>query len=148
MYRKPIRNCGALRGLKTSDLLEVYTKQVRSQLEFAVAVWHPNLTSEDRLKIERVQKSAFCIILGLEYKSYRKALKQLHLETLFERRNKLCKTFARKAQKHPKFTKWFKPNKKKSKTRNIPTKFSEVYARTDRFKQSPISYLTNILNHQ
>lgn len=135
-------------GASTDDLLEVYTKQVRCHLEFAVAVWHPSLTSEDRVKIERVQKSAACIILGQDYRSYRKAIKQLELETLFERRNKLCKTFAKRAQKHPKFTKWFKPNTKRSCTRNLPTRFCEVVARTDRFKQSPISYLTNILNNQ
>ena len=121
-------------------------KQVRIQLEFAVASWHPGLTSEDRLRIERVQKSACCIILGQEYKSYRKALKILELETLYERRKKLCRTFAKKAQKHTKFAKWFKPNIKKSCTRTKPTRFCEVAARTDRFRQSPISYLTNILN--
>ena len=135
-------------GASTRDLLEVYTKQVRCQLEYAVAAWHPGLTNEDRLKIERVQKSACCIILGQEYKSYRKALKQLNLETMFERRNRLCKTFAKKALKHPKFSKWFKPNLKKSSTRNVPNKFCDVVARTDRFKESPISYLTNILNNQ
>ena len=120
-------------GASRSDLLEVYMKQVRIQLEFAVAAWHPGLTSEDRLKIERVQKSACCIILGQEYKSYRKALKILELETLYERRKKLCRTFAKKAQKHTKFAKWFKPNIKKSCTRTIPTRFCEVAARTDRF---------------
>ena len=135
-------------GASRSDLLEVYMKQVRSQLEFAVAVWHPGLTSEDRMKIERVQKSACCIILGQEYKSYRKALKLLELETLYERRKKLCRTFAKKAQKHTKFKTWFKPNTKKSCTRTIPTRFCEVAARTDRFRQSPISYLTNILNRE
>ena len=140
---KRLKNLGANRN----DLLEVYTKQVRCQLEFAVPVWHPSLTGEDRLKIERIQKSACCIILGQEYKSYRKALKILHLESLFERRNKLCRTFAKKALKHPKFNKWFKPKQKKSNTRNIPSRFCEVYARTDRFKQSPISHLTNLLNN-
>ena len=135
-------------GANTDDLIDVYFKQVRSLLEFSVPVWHPSLTNEDRLRIERVQKSACCIILGQEYKSYRKALKQLQLETLYVRRNKLCKKFAIKSQKHPKFTKWFKPNTKKTNTREIPTKYCEVYYRTDRFKQSPISYLTNILNNQ
>ena len=135
-------------GANTVDLLEVYTKLVRSQLEFAVAAWHPGLTGEDRVKIERVQKSAFCIILGQEYQSYRKALKQLEFETLHERRNKLCKGFSKKSQKHPKFTEWFKLNEKKSFTRTIPSRFCPVYARTERFKNSPISYLTNILNNQ
>ena len=109
-------------GASTGDLLEVYSKQVRCQLEYAVAAWHPGLTNEDRLMIERVQKSACCIILGQEYKSYRKALKQLNLETMFERRNKLCKSFSKKALKLPKFSKWFKPNFMKSCTRNVPNK--------------------------
>ena len=133
-------------GANTSDLIDVYTKLVRSQLELAVPAWHPGLSSEDRLRIERVQKSACCIMLGQNYKSYGKALKHLGLETLHERRNKLCKNFAKKSLKHPKFTKWFKPNVKKSCTRNIPTKFCEVYARTETFKKSPISYLTKLLN--
>ena len=135
-------------GANTGDLMEVYTKQVRSQLELSVPLWHPGLTGEDRLKIERIQKSACCIILGQEYQSYKRALKQLGLDTLHERRNKLCKTFSKKAQKHTKFKKWFKPNEKTSCTRNIPARFCDVYARTKRFKQSPISYLTNILNNQ
>ena len=128
--------------------MEVYIKQVRIHLEFAVAAWHPGLTGEDRLRIERVQKSACSIILGEGYQSYGKALKLLGLETLYERRKKLCRTFSKKAQKHTKFSKWFKPNIKKSCTRAIPPRFCEVVARTERFRHSPISYLTNILNRQ
>ena len=133
-------------GAETAHLMDVYVKQIRSLLEFAVAVWHPSLTNEDRLKIERVQKSALCIILGQNYESYGSALKLLHLGTLFSRRNKLCKIFARKSLKHTKFSKWFKPNTKKTITRTKPSKFCEVYSRTERFRRSPISYLTNILN--
>ena len=130
----------------TSDLLDVYTKLVGSQLELAKATWYPGISGEDRLKIEKVQKLACCILLGKSYKSYGKSLKYLVFDTLHERRNKLCKNFAKKSLKHPKFTKWFKPNVKKSCTRNIPTKFCDVYARTERFNRSPISYLTKLLN--
>ena len=77
-------------GASPTDLLDVYFKQIRSILEYAVPVWHPGLTGEDRLEIERVQKSALCIILGQNYKSYRAALKTLAIETLFQRRQKLC----------------------------------------------------------
>ena len=70
-------------GANHEDLLDVYFKQIRSILEYAVAVWHPALTGEDRLKIERVQKSGLAIILGEDYKSYRLALRTLKLETLF-----------------------------------------------------------------
>ena len=135
-------------GPETEDLIDVYIKQIRCLLEYAVAVWQPSLTKEDRIKIERVQKSAFSIILGQKYTSYKAALQELNLETLFTRRVKLCQKFAIKAQKHPKFSKWFKSNNKKSVTRSKTPKFCDVYFRTERFKRSPISYLTRILNSQ
>ena len=135
-------------GAETEDLIDVYIKQIRCLLEYAVAVWQPTLTKEDRIKIERVQKSALSIILGQKYNSYKAALQELNLETLFTRRVKLCQKFAIKAQKHPKFSKWFKSNNKKSVTRSKTPKFCDVYFRTERFKRSPISYLTRILNSQ
>ena len=135
-------------GAEVEDLLDVYFKQIRCLLEYGVAVWQPSLTNEDKIKIERVQKSALSIILGLKYRSYESALNEFNLETLSARRIRLCEKFAIKAQKHPKFTKWFKPNYKKSVTRSKEPKFCEVYYRTERFRKSPISYLTRILNSQ
>ena len=135
-------------GANNLDLIDVYIKQVRSLLEFAVVVWHPSLRGEDRVRIERVQKSALCIILGETYHSYRSALKQAKLESLFSRRNKLCKKFAKKSLKNSKFSKWFKPNDRKTSTRLIKPKFCEVVCRTERFRRSPISYLTDILNEK
>ena len=52
-------------GANTGELLDVYQKQVRSVLELAVAVWEPGLTQVEGKQIERVQKAAFNIILGL-----------------------------------------------------------------------------------
>ena len=133
-------------GANTKDLVDVYCKQIRSILEFSVQVWHPSLTEEDKAKIERVQKSAFHIILGQNYKSYNSALSTLKMKSLFSRREQLCKNFAQKSLKHPKFTTWFQRNKKIFPTRAPSTKFCEVSSRTKRFERSPISFLTNILN--
>ena len=133
-------------GARTTDLVDVYIKQVRSLLEFAAVVWHPSLRNDDRLRIERVQKSALCIILGENYRSYKSALKEVQLESLFSRRNRLCKKFAKKSMKSSKFSKCFKPNDRRSSTRLIKPKFCEVVFRTERFRRSPISYLTEILN--
>ena len=121
---------------------------MRCLLEYGVAVWQPSLTNKDKIKIERVKKSALSIILGLKYRSYESALNEFNLETLSARRIRLCEKFAIKAQKHPKFSKWFKSNNKKSVTRSKTPKFCDVYFRTERFKRSPISYLTRILNSQ
>ena len=133
-------------GATCEDLLDVYTKQVRSILEYAVPVWHPSLTGEQRLELERIQKSAFHIILGEQYKSYTSSLKTLKMDTLHSRRIKLCKKFARKSAKSDKFSKWFKVNHKVSFTRNKPSQYCPVFSRTVRYEKSPISYLTTILN--
>ena len=130
-------------GTKQNDLLDVYFKK----LEPALQLWHPNLTAYDRNRIERVQKSALSIILGQDYKSYNKALKHFKLDSLFIRREQLCKNFAFKNQRSAKFSKWFKLNTKKTLTRGIPTKFCEVQARLQRYQRSPISYLTQLLNN-
>ena len=45
-------------------ILDVYTKEVRSLLELAVPVWHSGLNKLQSAQIERVQKTAFRIILG------------------------------------------------------------------------------------
>ena len=133
-------------GADDDDLKDIYTKQVRSILEFAVPVWHSSLTGLDRLKIERIQKSAMYIILGDKYKSYTSALKCLQLDSLFTRRQKQCKTFARKCSKNVKFEKWFKRNEKKTGTRLVQPRFTNVHCRLVRFERSPISYMTEILN--
>ena len=127
-------------------LLDVYFKQIRSVLELAVPVWHSSLTREDSHKIERVQKSAFQVILGPKYTSYNNGCRYLNVQTLYERREHLCLKFGKKAFKNRKFTKWFEINKKVTKTRQQQPTFLPVIARTQRFENSSISYLTKLLN--
>ena len=81
-------------GANNEDLLEIYRTQVRSVLELAVPAWQGNISLGDKANIERVQKSLCHIILGDKYSSYRNALELLSLETLDNRRNKLCLKFA------------------------------------------------------
>ena len=133
-------------GAQQEDLLDVYTKQVRSVLELAVPAWHGAITLDEQLDIERVQKCAAHVILGDGYVSYKEALKTLNIESLLSRRNKLCLKFAKKAESHEKFQHWFKTNVPKPNTRQKQTKYCEVKAMHDRFQKSPLSYLTRILN--
>ena len=142
-----------LRRLKTLgadnwDLKEIYITQIRSVLEYAAPVWHPSITGDMRHKLERIQKSALHIILAENYKSYSSACKTLKLETLHSRREFLCKKFARKSFKNPKFQKWFKLNNLETKTRFKQPKLLNVVSRTNRFRNSPISYFTNLLNKE
>ena len=121
-------------GASEKQLLDVYFKQVRSVLELAVPVWHSSLSKEDSQNIERVQKSAFQVILGPKYTSYNNACKYLNVQPLYERRQHLCLKFGKKAFKNRKFTKWFEINHKVIKTRQEQPALLPVIARTQRFE--------------
>ena len=133
-------------GADSTKLLDVFIKQVRSVLELAVPAWHPGLTVNETVDIERVQRAALHIILGMNYSTYKDALKQLNLETLESRRILLCEKFTKKAIKDPKHKNWFRLNTRETKTRQPQPKFCPVVARTKRFENSPLAYLTSLLN--
>ena len=148
---KAYKRLWILRRLKTlgasgMDLLDVYIKQVRSTLELAVPAWHSGITVCESIDIERVQRAALQIILGMGYTSYQAALKHFSLDTLEVRRELLCKKFGNKAVKHPKHAQWFKTNTKVTVTRMQQPKYCPVIAKTRRFEKSPLCYLTNLLN--
>ena len=75
------------------------------------------------------------------------ALNTLDLETLNNRREYLCLTFAQRSSKHPTIRKMFPLNEKahKMNTRN-PMKFKVQFAHNERLKKSPIIYMQNLLN--
>ena len=130
-------------GAGIKDLLDVYIKQCRCVLELAAPVWNAGLTVAESRKIERVQKAAFSIILGKNYVTYEQALAELKMNTLKIRRKALCVRFAEKAQKHEKFESWFKANENSAATKFVPVPY-----RTKRYKNSPLPYLTELLNEE
>ena len=115
-------------------------------MEFGAPVWHGAITNVERQDIERTQKGALHIILGDQYGDYRNALQITNLESLEDRRTKLCTKFAKKAERDEKHKQWFKP-KPKVKTRQTDLKYWPPVARTGRLLKCPISYLTRLLNH-
>ena len=142
-------------GADVLEMVDVYEKQVRSVMEMAVPVWQPALTQQESTQIERVQRCAFYIIMGEDYASYAAALSILEIDSLEDRRIKLCENFARKSEKDPKFKNWYclnnKPQPKptfkmRSDATKIITKYHPVKTRTDRYRDSPLPYLTDILN--
>ena len=135
-----IRNLKKL-GACTDDLLDVYSKHCRSVLELAVPAWSPGLTVSDSNQIERVQKSAFAIILGDGYKSYSTALRELKMDTLENRRTTLCLKFAKKSYRSDKFNKWFSES-------DSEMRLDEVKTMTSRYWKSPLPYLTDLLNNE
>ena len=102
------------------DLKSIYLTYVRSILEQSAVVWHSSLTAKNRKDLERVQKSAVRVILGNKSSSYRKDLEKLKLDSLNERRRKICLKFAKKCLLNEKVKNMFPINssKCKIKTRN------------------------------
>ena len=137
-----------LNGANLTDLLEVYQKQIRSVLEFGAPVWTSGLTREEISDIERVQRVFLHIALGSKYSDYGQALTKTGLETLENRRTKLCRKFAYTAAKNPKHKHWFAKNMSHKFTRlRNRTTYKTPFFRLERFRKSPIVYLTNLLNN-
>ena len=145
-----------LRQMKILDIepyviLDVYLKEIRSVLELAVPAWHSGLTIKQSADIERVQRVAVSIILsdaqtGLCEYSYNMSLVILNLEPLADRREKLCKTFAKKTLKS-RHAQMFSQNRNPYATRNKP-EFVIPNCNTRRFYNSPLIYLTRLLNSE
>lgn len=141
-------------GADQSEMIDVYFKQIRCVLELAVAVWTPNLTKAESNQLERVQKCALHVIMGDKYESYDQARKALGVEKLSDRRTVLCLSFARRAEKNPRYSNWFQPAEEvlpptfdtRSDKTLVQTKYKPVPFRTDRYRKSPLPFLTELLN--
>ena len=150
MIKKASKRLWILRRLKklgaqSRSLVEVYLKQIRCILEFGAPAWQGALTLNDKYDIERVQRCALHIILGKDYISYKNALESLKIENLEARRVRLCLNFALKAEAHPKFRNWFQKTTKAYNTRS-KVRYKEVYGKHARYTNSPLAYLTRLLN--
>ena len=79
--------------------------------------------------------------------SYKNVLKDLNLETLKDRRNKLSESFAEKCVKHDRNKVMFKKNKRihKMKLRNVE-KYRVKNVRTARLQRSSIMNMSRHLN--
>ena len=81
---------------------------------------------------------------------YEDAMDLLECESLNERRDSLCKKFAKKSARHPKFKNWFcfpsNISTRGSENRTI-TKFNPVQTRTYRYAKSPLPYVTEVMNN-
>ena len=101
--------------------------------------------------LERVQKTCLRMILKQSYTSYEEALEIVNLETLSDRREKLCLQFAEKCLMSEK-TKGMFPLHLSSHdmAKNIRhhEKYHVQHANTDRLKKSAIPYMQRLLNRQ
>ena len=133
-------------GGTTNQLLTVYMTRIRSTLEFACPVFHGGLTKDQSHQIELVQKKALAVILGRSYMSYESALLQLQLERLDTRRTDLCHKFALKCVKSAKHSVMFPKNQKAYVNTRNSKPYIEHKCKTSRYFNSPIPYLSRLLN--
>ena len=147
LVKKGNKRLWFLRRLKLMNASKVTLKNIyklfcRSTLEYCAPVWAGSLTKRNINDIERVQKNAYRIIYGKEYSEYRDTLDEAGEDTLSDRRDYLSLKFAKKCLKNETFSKWFQRG---IATRNA-TYFDEPKAKTRRYKNSPIPYMTRLLN--
>ena len=72
----------------------MYKGYVRPLLEYSDVIWHSSLTFNQTQKLERVQKRALRIILGLDYVSYANAFDVCDVDHLSARREQHSLKFA------------------------------------------------------
>ena len=132
-------------NLPVDEMIGIYILYIRSVVENCAVVWHSSLTVGEELAIERIQRCALRIILKDDYSDYSSALDRTGLDTLKERRVKLCKNFATKTIKSGKFSDMFPLNTQAVKTRARET-YQVTSAKTGRLAKSAIPYMQRLLN--
>ena len=130
--------------LSRGELFDVYRKEVRTVLEFAVPVWHSGLTKKQISEIEAVQKLAFRIILGGSYQRYSDACALLDTQTLEQRRLEICLRFAKKNVESENSL-FSKPTTLPSLRRRSKV-VQEYKCHKARFQRSSLPFLASLLN--
>ena len=135
-------------GLCLKDLITVYVGYIRPLLEYAVPVWHPGLTDKQHDALERIQKRACRIMLGSTYSHYEEALITCDIPDLKMRRGTICLDFAKKLYSSVDFRTWLPQLRSEATGRTLRNahKLSTPKARTNRYLQAPIPFMTSLCN--
>ena len=127
-------------------LKQLYTIYIRSILENAATVWHSGLTQGNIEDLERLQKSSLKVMCGKNYSTYEQALKDMNMESLNDRRTKLCVNFIKKSIKLENFKELFPENKNiNMNIRNHERYYVKKY-KTERCKKSSVPYFQSLMN--
>ena len=110
----------------------------------AVPVWHSGLTKVQTQKIERVQKAALAAINGAYEHPYSKVLHDIKLESLAERREKMCIKFIKKNVDSdiPLLSRTSKVYNTRDKSKLV----KEFQCRTNKYFKSALPYLARLMN--
>ena len=143
-----IRRLKAL-GASINQLLDTLHKQVLSVLWLGAPAWFSQLTQHERQDLDRVAKVGLRIIYGEAYSGFENMLQAASLLRPTVQLSRMTAKFAARSTKHPKFSKWFQPAAPKlvnTRSSNHTQLYTSVPARTERYRNSPIPYMTELLN--
>ena len=127
-----------------NDLIQIYILYIRSVVEQSCVVWGSAITEQEKLDIERIQKTSLKIIYKADYISYENALTLSKLPSLTERRAKLMLKFALKCVKNER-TATMCPKSRANRTTRNKEQYEVPYARTERYRQSAIPTIARLL---
>ena len=131
--------------LNINEMFDVYAKEVRSILEYAVPVWHSGITRKQSSEIEAIQKIAFRILLGQAYHGYTHTCAVLGAQTLEERRQAICLKFALKNLKSENCL-FKKAATSHHDLRQRSKIVEEPKCNTARFQRSSLPFLSSLIN--
>merc|ERR1712215_431623 len=82
-------------GVKVEKLISIWKIVLRSRTEYTAPLWHSDLTDSDSRNLERLQKSALGIILGVTYVDFKTlspkhSLQNTHSKTLTHTHTHVC----------------------------------------------------------
>ena len=104
------------------------------------------LTLQNISDIERIQKIALKVILDEKYQNYDQACAVMNTQSLEVRRKNLALNFALKCLKSDQHKHLFKQRTSTYYELRKLKAFEEPFCRTQRYKSSPLPYLTRLLN--
>ena len=134
-------------GSSIEEMVHLWRTYCLSILEQSCVVWGNLITEENKMDLERTQKSFLKLVLQEDYKNYENALNLSQLETLEARRTRLTLKFAKTSLADGHFHDLIK---KKTIVKGPHTRKREPYkvtfAHTDRFRKSPILSMQRLLN--
>ena len=146
-------------GVKVEKLISIWKVVLRSRTEYAAPLWHSGLTDSDSRNLERLQKSALGIILGVTYVDFKKhykvrgrvvpyeeALALLKLPTLSARRETLTRKFAEDTFNNERHKGFFEESNDTGHDTRLKQPIKVPFCKTDRYRNSAIPYMSRLLN--
>ena len=149
MTKKASRTIWRLRrmkqlGVDEQTLAQFWKSEGRVHLEATCPVWTGAITKRQSRSLSRVQRKA---VAAITIKEYERGCRELKLEELAVRRKQIAKNFAEKTVKKSRHSDIFEQLPNPPTTRRGKKVWKEPISHTRRHKNSPVPYLTNLLNN-